>query len=187
MEATWDAVRDQTRNLAACLGDLTREPWEAPSLCSGWRVRDVLAHVTAGAKGAYRPPAIPAGLLRHRLDYNRWIAQDGRARGQEDPAAILAAFRTTAQPSQLERRSSARAALAHVLIHGQDICRPLGIARKLSEAHLIAVSDFTATSIIFRTPRCRAAGLTLTATDASFGGVSVPDMTATGTRGRPWS
>ena len=92
-----DAVRDQTRNLAACLGDLTREPWEAPSLCSGWRVRDVLAHVTAGAKGAYRPPAIPAGLLRHRLDYNRWIAQDGRARGQEDPAAILAAFRTTAQ------------------------------------------------------------------------------------------
>ena len=32
-------------DLADFLATLTREQWESPSLCEGWRVRDVVAHV----------------------------------------------------------------------------------------------------------------------------------------------
>jgi uncharacterized protein (TIGR03083 family) len=54
-----------------------------------------------------------------------------------------------------------------VLIHGQDICRPLGISRYLPEAHLLPVADFVETSFIFRAKR-RIIGLRLTATDMDW-------------------
>ncbi|WP_406689502.1 maleylpyruvate isomerase N-terminal domain-containing protein [Saccharopolyspora sp. ID03-671] len=39
-----DLVVAERTDLAEYLGTLTREQWEEPSLCAGWRVRDVVAH-----------------------------------------------------------------------------------------------------------------------------------------------
>lgn len=38
---------DERRDLLDFLRGLTREQWEAPSLCSEWRVRDVVAHLVS--------------------------------------------------------------------------------------------------------------------------------------------
>lgn len=40
--------------------------------------------------------AILTGMLRHGFNYNRWVAADGTARGQQDPAVILASLRSAA-------------------------------------------------------------------------------------------
>lgn len=37
---------DERRDLADFLETLTPEQWQQPSLCAGWTVRDVVAHVT---------------------------------------------------------------------------------------------------------------------------------------------
>ncbi|HXW35468.1 MAG TPA: maleylpyruvate isomerase family mycothiol-dependent enzyme, partial [Acidimicrobiales bacterium] len=66
--------------------------------------------------------------------------------------------------------------LTHVLIHGQDICRPLGIRRELSEEHLRPVADFVATSFIFRAKK-RIARVELRATDMDWSHGEGPEVT----------
>jgi uncharacterized protein (TIGR03083 family) len=41
----WTAIDDQRRLLAGMLGDLSEQEWDHPSLCQGWTVRQVAAHV----------------------------------------------------------------------------------------------------------------------------------------------
>jgi len=91
----WDAVRDEMLELADRLAELDDEQWNSPSLCAQWRIRDVLAHMTAGAEGAFGFGAIFVGMLRHGFNYNRWVAADGQVRGQQDPSVVLKALRTT--------------------------------------------------------------------------------------------
>jgi uncharacterized protein (TIGR03083 family) len=164
---TRDAVRDETLDLVERLTGLDDEQWNSPSLCALWRVRDVLAHVTAGAQGAFGVGAIVGGMLRHGFNYNRWVAADGQERGEQDPVVILEALRKAADNRKGSPGEPRVTALAHVLIHGQDMCRPLGIRRDLPEAHLVPVADFVTTSFIFHAKR-RIAGFTLTATDMDW-------------------
>ena len=41
----WRAIDDQRRRLVDLLEDLSDTEWREPSLCRGWTVRDVAAHV----------------------------------------------------------------------------------------------------------------------------------------------
>jgi uncharacterized protein (TIGR03083 family) len=169
-----DAVRDEMLDLAARLAELDEAQWNAPSLCAEWRVRDVVAHVTAGAEGAFGVGWVLRSLLRHGFDYNRWVAADGQRRGQEDPTVMLAALRHAAAkpPGARPVRS-----LMHVLIHGQDICRPLGIRRQLPAAHLVPVADFVAGDVHIFGAKKRIAGCRLTATDLGWSHGQGPEVT----------
>ncbi|WP_407665849.1 maleylpyruvate isomerase N-terminal domain-containing protein [Mycolicibacterium aubagnense] len=40
-----DLARLERRDLVEFLGGLTTQQWEQPSLCTGWRVRDVVGHI----------------------------------------------------------------------------------------------------------------------------------------------
>ena len=52
-----DSLQSQIRELA----DLSPEQWRTPSLCAGWSVHDVLAHMVATAKET--PPRFLAGMV----------------------------------------------------------------------------------------------------------------------------
>ncbi len=45
-EESWAVIASQRRSLADLLERLSDEQWELPSLCDGWRLRDVAAHVS---------------------------------------------------------------------------------------------------------------------------------------------
>jgi len=45
-ELSWQVIEDQRLTIADLLEGLTARGWETPSLCAGWRVRDVAAHVS---------------------------------------------------------------------------------------------------------------------------------------------
>jgi uncharacterized protein (TIGR03083 family) len=68
-------------------------------------------------------------------------------------------------------------ALAHVLIHGQDMCRPLGIKRDLSEPHLVAVANFVTADRLLFGARRRIAAVKLTATDIDWSHGQGPEVT----------
>jgi uncharacterized protein (TIGR03083 family) len=173
----WDAVRDETLDLAERLANLDGEQWNSPSLCAQWRIRDVLAHVTAGAEGAFGVGTIVVGMLRHGFNYNRWVAADGQARGQQDPAVVLQALRNAAANRQAPPGGRPVRGLTHILVHGQDICRPLGIARDLPEAHLVPVADFVKDDVHIFGAKKRIAGLKLTATDMDWSHGNGPEVT----------
>jgi hypothetical protein len=79
-----DAVREEMLDLAERLEERDEEQWNSPSLCALWRIRDVLAHVTTGAEGAFGAGTIVKGMLRHGFNYHRWVAADGQLRGRQD-------------------------------------------------------------------------------------------------------
>ena len=173
----WDAERDEMLDLAELLAKLDDEQWNSPSLCALWRIRDVLAHLTAGAEGAFGIGAIFGGMLRHGFNYNRWVAADGQVRGQQDPAVVLKALRNAADNRKALPGSRPVRGLMHVLVHGQDICRPLGITRDLPRAHLVPVADFVKDDVHIFGAKKRIAGLKLTATDMDWSHGKGPEVT----------
>ena len=173
----WGAERDEMLDLAEQLVVLDDKQWSSPSLCSEWRIRDVLAHLTAGAEGAFGVGWIFKSMLRHGFNYNRWVAADGKERGQQDPAIVLEALRNAAANRKAQPGTRPVRGLMHVLIHGQDMCRPLGIRRDLPEAHLIPVADFVKDDVHIFGAKKRIAGLRLTAVDMDWSHGDGPEVT----------
>src|SRR5690606_32689775 len=84
-------VHAERRSLAATLATLTPEQWEHPSLCAGWTVRDVAAHVIATPQIGGREVArlFVTNLGR---SYDAMIFRDVKRRGQQPVERILADY-----------------------------------------------------------------------------------------------
>jgi uncharacterized protein (TIGR03083 family) len=174
---TWGVVRDEMFDLVDRLGDLNDEQWNSTSLCDQWRIRDVLAHVTAGAEGAFGVGWIFKSMLRHGFNYNRWVAADGQRRGQQNPEIILASLRNAVPSLTAPPRGRPVKRLMHVFIHGQDMCRPLGITRDLPESHVVPVANFVKDDVHIFGAKKRIAGFTLRATDMDWCHGQGPEVT----------
>ncbi|MFG2867189.1 maleylpyruvate isomerase family mycothiol-dependent enzyme [Streptomyces sp. NPDC048338] len=114
---------------AALIEDLDRLDdvrWREPSLCEGWTVHDVVAHLVDTALTTRI--GFVVGLARARFDFDRQNAVGvARARGA-DPRETLrrlrqVATRTSTPPAPLDSR------LVEEVVHGEDIRRPLGLTR----------------------------------------------------------
>ena len=165
-EAYWSAVRTLRLGIADLLDTLTPAEWDAPSLCRGWRIRDVAGHlaiiptITTWDLLAAAPRA---GFNLHRV--NTAVAvKHGSAR----PEAIVAAIREHADSRRNALVLSARDTLFDLAVHSQDIAVPLGrdfpVPAEVSRQGLRRV---WAMGWPFNARR-RLAGLTLRATDADW-------------------
>jgi uncharacterized protein (TIGR03083 family) len=76
--------------LAADLADLTEQQWATRSLCDQFTVREVLAHLTAGA--SLNPVRWMAGVIRCRFDFDRRVAMRLAEQMGAGPAETLARF-----------------------------------------------------------------------------------------------
>ena len=146
-------------------GHPTREDRQAPSLCEGWRVRDVGAHLTQAQLGML--PALVA-VVRARGKLNRMIhdtaVRQARLPVEEYPGrirAMLGSRRTAPGVSMIEP-------LTDALVHGQDIVRALGRERSMpAEAAATSAQRVWSMSFPFHA-RKRLAGFELVATDHSW-------------------
>ena len=73
------AIAAERRDLAAILAGLPPEAWDAPTLCQGWRVREVVAHITMPFR--YRPPRFAFEMVRSRGNFNRMADRCARRDG----------------------------------------------------------------------------------------------------------
>jgi uncharacterized protein (TIGR03083 family) len=124
----WRHIDQQRSELADLMETFTAEEWETPSLCEGWRVRDVGAHLTL-AQSSVRD--VLPDMVRARGSFNKMIHDSAvrqAALSTEEYAARVRAMvgsrRTAPFVSDLEP-------LIDVLVHGQDIVRPLGRHRAM--------------------------------------------------------
>ena len=99
----WPLVHAERAALAADLADLTGEQWAAPSLCTGLTVREVLAHLTAGA--SLNPVRWLAGVIRCRFDFDKQVAMRLAEQLGATPAETIDRFRPSsrARPSHPSR------------------------------------------------------------------------------------
>lgn len=157
--AIWQTVHSERRQLAADLAGLGHDQWRSPSLCPGWDVHDVLAHLVDTAQTGR--VSFVRDLLMAGMDFDR-ANENGIARHkQQDPRATLAALKEAAG---LTRTPPARLAtrLVEAIVHGEDIRRPLGIAGWYPEPAIVRALVYQLrTPVAFGGGRERAAGLRL--------------------------
>jgi len=145
----WPAVHAERSALAADLEQLDREQWAQQSLCGRWTVEEVVAHLTAAAStGRLRWLASVAGArLDSDLHNQRRMAEHRGA----DPDETLQRFRRIVTSSTAPS-GHVPAWLGEVVVHAQDIRRPLGIDgappidRVTEVANFFARRDFTVKS-----------------------------------------
>ncbi|MBB3041508.1 maleylpyruvate isomerase family mycothiol-dependent enzyme [Nocardioides sp. LMS-CY] len=168
IETQWTHIESERRSLGELLDGLAPEQWEAPSLCTQWRVRDVAAHLTMTTCGMPTLGATLGGLVRARgrlWDFGRDVAVDWAAR---PTAEIACTLRERASSRSLPAVALARNVLLDVVIHGQDITIPLGIERPVpTEAGLAVFERVWSMGWPFHARR-RLGGCTLRATDADL-------------------
>ncbi|WP_019928002.1 maleylpyruvate isomerase family mycothiol-dependent enzyme [Nocardia sp. BMG111209] len=116
----------ERERLAGLLAGLGPRQWAAPSLCDGWRVREVLAHMTM----PYRTSTLGflRGMIAARFAFDRYADRAARAdTARMSDAELLAALRDNVGHPWRPPGGGAAGALSHDVIHGLDITEPLGL------------------------------------------------------------
>jgi uncharacterized protein (TIGR03083 family) len=174
----WSAVRQEREALIADLETLSPEQWDAQSLCTEWKVRDVLGHLIGGIEAG--PGSFMFGVLRSGFNMSRWLAADAKHRGAAPPADLLAQYRALVASQRTPPGAKPVFMLNDVVIHGQDIRRAVGIAHTFPAAHLETTLDSVRSiNVLLGTAR-RIAGLRLQAIDVDWSTGSGPEVSGTG-------
>lgn len=170
-DVIWRFIDGERTALADQLGTLSPEEWETPSLCAGLSVREVLAHLTVS--GAVSGPSWFVGVVRARFDFDKQVDQRLREQLGEGPQETLDRFRVTSA-SRTSPPLPKLALLGEMVVHGEDIRRPLGLVREYPPAVLVAVAEYYARSDQVVVARRRVRGLRLEADDTEFRAGSGP-------------
>jgi uncharacterized protein (TIGR03083 family) len=164
-DALWSSAHTERAALADDLAGLDEAQWAQPSLCGRWVVEEVVAHLTAAA--SIGPLRWCACVLSARFDFDLYNDRRLAEHRGATPAETLERFRRVITSTTAPLGPTA-AWLGEVIVHAQDIRRPLGLPHTPSVdavtpvAHFYARRDFTVAS------RSAIDGLGLEATDGSF-------------------
>lgn len=119
-------TRAERERLAGLFGDLTPEQWDAASLCDGWRVREVVAHMTMPFRT--KPLKVMGGLVRARFSFDRYADRDARsAAAAMSEAELVGLLRRNIDHPWQPPGGGQAGALSHDVIHGLDVTEPLGL------------------------------------------------------------
>jgi uncharacterized protein (TIGR03083 family) len=136
-ETIWRHIDTERLNLAHILESLRQAAWDQPSLCEGWRVRDVGAHL-ALSHARLRDMVMPAIKSGFRYNAMTRYAAVHSPLTHEQIVATLRGFvgsrRRVPFATELEP-------LLDILVHTQDICVPLGIEHPMPVDAAVAAAN----------------------------------------------
>ena len=170
---------DENADFSAFLHTLADSDWERPSLCEGWRVRDVVGHILYGNE--LHLWTLPFRLARYGFSSDRSGRAYSIARAEgHTPGELLRAFDERDPWAGTCRVFPPRLTLLDRLVHHQDIRRALDRPRVVPEERLLAALDGTpGLGSVFGAKR-RTRGLRLTATDVAWTWGSGPEVEGPG-------
>lgn len=162
----WAEVTAERNELCDLLETLGADEWNAPTLCSEWKVRDVVGHVVMGSEKLGFGRSISA-LVKSGLSMHKMIANTAKQIGKEPPEDLLKRLRDNAASQSVPPMTKPADLLSDTLIHTQDIRRPLGKPREIPPQRLqLALDDMKAAG--FMGNKKRIAGIKLVATDLEW-------------------
>ena len=166
---------DEISDVHAFVAELTGEQWDAHSLCGEWTVMEVAAHLASFVgvpTWALATRMARGGFIPARANSKAVSVWCGRGR-----AAIVDAFRPAGVPGIA--RTYGRVGLAELIIHHQDMRRPLGQLRVVPEARLRVALGVAARWPMGTGASRRRRGLRLCASDIEWSLGDGPAVTGT--------
>ena len=174
----WQAIDAQRTSLTDLLEHLADDEWLQPSLCAGWTVRDVAAHLTLQQLG---PGATLGMMFKWQGSLDRTIQHVARRRAVTlTTRQIIAEIRGMIGSRRHTFGVTYLETLTDILVHSQDIALPLG--RRLGmPPEVAAVAASRVLSMRWPPPLPSArkmAGIRLSATDTSWSAGDGPEVRA---------
>lgn len=124
VDEVWATIDEQRASLCDLLDGLSPEQWDHPSLCEGWRVREVAAHLTMAHSG---PGEVLPWLVRGGFTFNGMIDRSARARAEVlSTDQIIARIRGFVGSRRHAVGTTHIEPMLDIMVHGQDIARPHG-------------------------------------------------------------
>lgn len=181
MTAVVDLVRVERAALLELLGTLGPPQWATPSLCPGWDVQAVAAHLAWAS--VLSPLELLRELGRARGRPNRLVAETAVRWSARGPAAILDQLRRDLDTDAKPLGMPWDAALVDAVVHGLDVRRPLGVSRTFPAETFHRVADFSTrarwpTSMLLGGAARRVAGVRLVAADQDWSTGAGPEVRA---------
>jgi uncharacterized protein (TIGR03083 family) len=159
-------VGPQFHRLADALGDQPVTVGDLPSLCDGWTVRHVLAHVTMAAR--YDGPAFQSELAAAGYDFPTLSDTIAQRDSQLPFEVLLDLLRSQTMAQWAPPGGGSSGALSHVVIHGVDITSAIGLPRTASDEATIVVLDGLTAGQVHERFGAQVDGRRLTATDLDW-------------------
>jgi uncharacterized protein (TIGR03083 family) len=171
--STWAMIHAERKALAATLEELTTEQWDSPSLCAGWSVGFLAAHVLAGAEQT--PGRFLGGMVTTGFRFNALMEREARRRAQLSRQQIVDRLRqrttTTNHPP-----APVMAMLGEVVVHGEDIRRPVGLPGTVADDAANACLQMYTKASFPVGGKKRIGGLRLVATDTGWSYGAGPEV-----------
>jgi uncharacterized protein (TIGR03083 family) len=163
----WTAIDDQRRALVHLLEGLSEEEWRRPSLCGGWTVRQVAAHL---ALQNTTWPAMPRAVLDliRRGGLNGAIHALACRHAQLPVEAIIGEIRDRIGVWRPLPALTFRETAIDYLVHGQDIAVPLGRTLPMPPGLAVLAADRVWSRPRMFHARKKLAGYRLVADDAPW-------------------
>jgi uncharacterized protein (TIGR03083 family) len=163
----YDIIANERRALADMLDTLTPEQLRRPSLCSGWTVREVAAHLVMPLETGL--PVLALAIVLARGDFDKANVKLTSRHAARPVGELAGSLRDNAGHRFKPPGMGPEAPLTELLVHGQDIRRPLGIDREFGEERMtIALRFLTETKARWFVTPGRLEGLAFEATDLDW-------------------
>jgi uncharacterized protein (TIGR03083 family) len=174
---TWRLIHAERAAMADTLEQLRPEQWSSASLCRGWTVRHAAAHILAGAEQT--PMNFITGMVKVGLRFNTMIDRDAHRLAKLQPTQIIERLRlrtsTTNGPP-----APTMAMLGEVVVHREDLLRPLGLQGAPADDAVNACLDMYTTANFPVGGKKRIQGLRLVATDTGWSHGDGPEVSGPG-------
>ena len=108
------------------LKSLTPQQWDAPSLCDGWRVRDVAGHMVTGLEMSL--PKVLAKTARAGFNINKASAEAALEAGSRPVEQLTQTLESTTELAGFAKVLGYEKLVPDITIHHEDIRRAVGLA-----------------------------------------------------------
>lgn len=169
----WDHIHAERARLAGLLEGLTPEQWATRSLCTEWSVEQVTAHLTAAANTgtwAWIRSIVRSGFSTNK--HNERLLRKYLGRNHEE---TLEMYQRSISLRVAPTKDYA-AFLGEVVVHGQDIARPLGKELTPDPVGVVEVARFFAAKDFAVNSKTLVKDLRMEAVDAAFESGSGPTV-----------
>jgi uncharacterized protein (TIGR03083 family) len=161
----WRYIGSERSDLADTWESLTPEQWGAASWCEGWSVQDVAGHLVASAEQT--PPNFFKEFAAAGFKFNVFAERGAKRCASAGSSELVRRLRARTS-TRNHPPGPVNAMLGEMVVHGDDLRRPLGISHQTPEAALVVVADsWKKTNVLIGSKR-RIEGLRLAATDSTW-------------------
>jgi uncharacterized protein (TIGR03083 family) len=117
---------EERDSIVNTLKSLTPQQWDAPSLCDGWRVRDVAGHLVTGLETSL--PTVLVKTARAGFNINKASAKAGVETGSRPTEQLIQTLASATELTGFAKVLGYSKLVPDVTIHHEDIRRAVGLA-----------------------------------------------------------